>query len=121
MDDKFNANTRDTTQRNDAVIVARQEYDAMAHVVGKEDGDVHQDGSLLADYTKGFPENHHATWTVMRVALMAIGIPIGCRRSRRIRCHGHGGACGHYSQEKPCRPSSVRSGCCKSKKATQTL
>jgi hypothetical protein len=58
--------------------------------------------SSLDDYPKGFPENHFIAWTVMRIALMTVGVPVMCRRSRRIRCHGHGGSCGHYIQDRPC-------------------
>ena len=108
MDDKIDAHI-DDIEPKDASIVAREQL-PLNEVKG---GDVQQDSSHLSNYTKGFPEDHYLAWSVIRVALMVVGIPIGCRRNRHIICHGHGGSCGRYSQDRPCRLSS-RSGCCKS-------
>lgn len=67
-----------------------------------------------AEYQRGFAENHYITWMVIRCALMGAGIVFSCRKARHIRCHGHGGSCGKYHQDRECRGKAYqdRGGCC---------
>lgn len=56
------------------------------------------------EYPVGFAENHYVAWNIMRIALMTMGIVLGCRKNANIQCHGHRGTCGKYHQERGCRP-----------------